>query len=253
MEFKTAVDDKARQLVNNEMIWLIMIPGVILSHVVRDFGFIFAIAFIALSFGAAKVVVDKNKVFDDEIRGLCDKFSSETGRTIQYYTQYTGLCKPKHAQTMRAIVICSSSPATIGAVVGPPVATGTTTMSVQVPPGVQAGQTLQIQTASGPMNVVVPQGVAEGGTFQVQVPAAPIPTVQATPVIVQAAPVQATPVAAEPSQVQPTVDEDNPNMEVDPNSKAAETKAPADGFFCPIHGRFPGQNFCPKCNPPQAN
>jgi len=193
--FQSSVHDQASAIKNNEMLFLGFIPFWLLAIVVRDVGFILSIVGFALLVGGSFMIINQNQQKDIKIKELCDQFGAETGITLQYYTQYTGFCKPKGAQTVRAIIITSSVPATIGAVVGAPV--GTTMMSVQVPPGAQAGQTLQIQTASGPMNVVVPQGMAEGQSFQVHVPAGPqIPTVQATPV--QAIPtVQATPVTPE--------------------------------------------------------
>jgi len=200
------------------------------------------------------MVINKNKQCDDNIHQLCSKFSAETGQQLTYYTAYTGFCKPKHARVCRAIVI--PPPGLVGGPVGSAVAVAPAQMlSVQVPPGASAGTQLQVQTPSGPMNVVVPAGVSEGQTFQVQLPAvqptAAIVTVQATPVaptpLVQATPVTA---AATPSQAKPDPDEDNPNLEAPQNSVTSQTP---EGFFCPIHGRFPGETACPKCNPPAVN
>lgn len=56
-----------------------------------------------------------------------------------------------------------------------PVSSGVQQMSVQVPPGVYPGATLQIQTPSGPFSVVVPPGVQEGQNFVVEVPSVPAP------------------------------------------------------------------------------
>lgn len=223
--FQSAVDEQARQIFNNEMSFLFFIPGAILSHVVPGIaGMAISIIFLVGAIGGGMFAIKKNQERDNTISNLCAQFSSETGTGLQYHTEYTGFCKPRGAQTVRVIVIMYSpsaaGPATIGAQM----------MSVQVPPGATAGQTLQIQTATGPMNVVIPEGVSEGQNFSVQVPAAAptvqaIPTVQATPVTVQATPVQATPVAksgtATPTQVSPEVDEDNPNMEVGAKVKEA--------------------------------
>ena len=55
-----------------------------------------------------------------------------------------------------------------------PAAAGEQNMTVMVPPGVAAGQTVQIQVAGvGPMTVQVPPGLTEGQTFMVQVPLPP--------------------------------------------------------------------------------
>jgi hypothetical protein len=246
VKFQSAVHEQATQILNNEMAWLFFIPFWLLTVGVPESGFFLGIIGFALVLGGSFYVVNQNKQRDNQISELCTQFTAETGVALQYYQQYTGACKPKGARTVRAIII-TSMPSTIGVATGPAV---TTMMSVQVPPGAQAGQTLQIQTASGPMNVIVPEGVAEGETFQVGVPAAPIPTVQATPVAVQATQVQATPVQAQVDEENPNmVDEENPNMEGD-----GKVNPPiADGIFCPIHGRFPGQTVCPKCSPPEIN
>jgi len=71
-----------------------------------------------------------------------------------------------------------------GTPVAPPAQQGQQMMAVQVPEGSAAGQTLQIQSASGPMNVVIPQGVAAGQTFQVQVPTAPAQAQAVEPAVV---------------------------------------------------------------------
>lgn len=240
-EFQTAVHENAIKIKNNELLALGLIPFFLVAQVIREaffLGFVGAI----LVIGASLYIIQQNQTHDNAIRDLCAKFSSENGIALLYHTEYTGCCKPKGAKTVRAVIIQTAG-APLGAVVGPAVA-ATTTMSVQVPPGAQSGQTLQIQTASGLMQVVVPQGVAEGQSFQVQVPPsqAQMVTVQATPVTVQATPATST------SEVTPAIDEENPNMEADPKAKP-----PPNGFFCPLHGRFPGQMACPKCNPPEVN
>jgi len=62
-----------------------------------------------------------------------------------------------------------------------PEAPVTQTMQIQCPAGSSAGDTLQINTASGPMQLTVPPGIGEGMSFQVQVPAAaPVSIVAAT-------------------------------------------------------------------------
>eukprot|EP00746_Dinoflagellata_sp_MGD_P010166 gnl/MRDRNA2_/MRDRNA2_120911_c0_seq1.p1 gnl/MRDRNA2_/MRDRNA2_120911_c0~~gnl/MRDRNA2_/MRDRNA2_120911_c0_seq1.p1 ORF type:complete len:274 (-),score=41.91 gnl/MRDRNA2_/MRDRNA2_120911_c0_seq1:167-988(-) len=221
--FQTAVDGEARQIINNEMIWLIIIPFIVISHFAEGISsMIISVLGVGVVWGASVFLTNKNKERDQSIRNLCSQFSAETGVMLEYFTAHTGVCKPKGARIVRAIIVQGGGAATIGSIA----MTGTTLMSVQVPPGAQSGQTVQIQTASGPMNVVVPQGLAAGETFQVQVPAAPVPVVQATPV--QATPlptVQATAVTS-PASVHPKVDEDNPNMEEAGKATSQSAKIP---------------------------
>jgi len=47
-----------------------------------------------------------------------------------------------------------------------PAAAGTESLSVQVPPGVEGGQIMQVHTPSGVMEVQVPPGLGPGATFQ---------------------------------------------------------------------------------------
>lgn len=233
-EFQVAVHQNAVNIKNNELVWFACILMPIIGNAIPGYGYFISWGLFLAIIALQMYVVKQNKIYDDAIRDLCNKFSSENGVTLQYCAQYTGMCKPKHAKTTRAIVIQSPGVA-IGGVVGPAVAVASSApISVQVPPGVTSGQTLQIQTPSGLMNVVVPDGVSEGQTFQVQVPVAPTPqivTVQATPVPVAPTPqtqvvtAQATKVA--PASGAPNADEDNPNMEAPASSNSQS--APAGG------------------------
>ena len=55
-----------------------------------------------------------------------------------------------------------------------PVVTGQNTFMVQVPPGAQAGQMLQVTSPAGvAMQVQIPAGMYPGSTFAVAPPAAP--------------------------------------------------------------------------------
>eukprot|EP00746_Dinoflagellata_sp_MGD_P040101 gnl/MRDRNA2_/MRDRNA2_196781_c0_seq1.p1 gnl/MRDRNA2_/MRDRNA2_196781_c0~~gnl/MRDRNA2_/MRDRNA2_196781_c0_seq1.p1 ORF type:complete len:297 (-),score=55.46 gnl/MRDRNA2_/MRDRNA2_196781_c0_seq1:57-947(-) len=248
--FQTEVDTNAKQIINQDMLWFILLLGMIPTE-----GFPLFIIIIVLITGASTVITQKNKKLDDNIRDLCAKFSSETGTSLQYFTQHTGCCKPKGAQVCRVILV-QQAPMSVGAspIVGAPVGapvstTGPQVITVQVPPDAMPGQMLQIQTASGPMNVTVPPGTGPGQTFQVQIPSvaqAQVVTVQATPVNTTATPVSTTAKPAEP------LDEDNPNLEATKDNPQSSASTPP-GFFCPIHGRFPGETCCPKCNPPQVN
>ena len=69
--------------------------------------------------------------------------------------------------------------------VAPMGVTETQMMQVACPPGMRAGETVQIVTPAGPMQVVIPQGVSEGQTFSVQLAAPqpqPVAVVTAVPV-----------------------------------------------------------------------
>eukprot|EP00746_Dinoflagellata_sp_MGD_P033746 gnl/MRDRNA2_/MRDRNA2_180608_c0_seq1.p1 gnl/MRDRNA2_/MRDRNA2_180608_c0~~gnl/MRDRNA2_/MRDRNA2_180608_c0_seq1.p1 ORF type:complete len:333 (-),score=27.59 gnl/MRDRNA2_/MRDRNA2_180608_c0_seq1:124-1122(-) len=272
-EFALSVDKSARRIKNPDVIMFGFLPIFFLLM------FVFPIAMFVLipvEIGIALYLVNQNKQFDAQITQACAEFSAKVGVNIQYCTEYTGCCKPKGARTWRAICVPNHVVMPMG--YGTPVTTApanTTVMNVQVPEGVTSGQTIQIQTSSGPMNVVVPAGVSAGQSFQVQVPVVPTVTatpVQATPV---GTPVQVTPVAA----VQPTqattkspdppktdADEDNPNNELGDNSAVAPSnanppastnppatpvapvvaEASAAGWVCPQHGRFFG-DACPRC------
>lgn len=43
-------------------------------------------------------------------------------------------------------------------------------LSVQVPPGMQGGMPMQVQTPNGVMQVQIPPGMQAGMTFQIQAP-----------------------------------------------------------------------------------
>ena len=124
-----------------------------------------------------------NQAIDGKITALCREFSDSSVQ-LQYVTMYTGACKPKHARTYRGLYMTPGVVQGSVAVAAPP-STQSQLMMVTCPPGVKAGDMIQIMTGAGPMQVPVPAGVSEGAAFQVQVPA-PGPVVAAA--VVQAVP-----------------------------------------------------------------
>ena len=127
-----------------------------------------------------------NQRVDGLITDLCRRYSDHSV-TLQFMTEYTEVCKPKNAQTYRALYVIPN-----GAAVGYPAQGGIQMqpmggmqlMQVTCPPGSKAGDPLQIQTSSGPMQIVVPAGVTAGMPFRVEVPSMPTATAvpMATPV-----------------------------------------------------------------------
>ena len=60
-------------------------------------------------------------------------------------------------------------------------------MAVTVPPGMQGGMELKVQTPSGMMQVTIPQGLRAGQEFHMMVPAAAPPMAPPRHVSVEAA------------------------------------------------------------------
>jgi len=124
-------------------------------------------------FGMRFYAVQKNNVHDATVMQACIDFAAKTGLSVEYRTQWTGFCKPKHARPYRAIAIGPS-----GGGIG---STADANVIVTVPEGAGPGTTLQVQAPKGQtIQVTVPDGIFAGQTFQAQV--APTPVVVATPV-----------------------------------------------------------------------
>lgn len=115
-----------------------------------------------------------NQAVDRKIEELCRRYS-DGHVTLQYVTMFTGVCKPKGAQTYRSLWVSPGGGSTPVMAVGQPmVPAGMQTMSVTCPAGCKAGDSVAITTPSGQqMQVQIPTGVVEGQAFHVQVPAAP--------------------------------------------------------------------------------
>jgi len=108
----------------------------------------------------------QNEIQDQAIREACADLSSASGMTVQYRTQWTGMCRPKFSRPLRAIAIMPSIAVCEAALMGDQI------MSVQVPQGAGPGTALHVQSPSGdPFQVVVPSGVMAGQIFQARVPA----------------------------------------------------------------------------------
>mmetsp|Transcript_48448 Transcript_48448/g.87379 ORF Transcript_48448/g.87379 Transcript_48448/m.87379 type:complete len:256 (-) Transcript_48448:220-987(-) len=139
--------------------------------------------FFGITAGSQWFIITKNQGVDSEISAICQQLSSASGGQVTAHMEnaWTGLCKPKHARTMRTIVIQASS----GVMQFGQPQSGT--CQVQIPPGVVAGQTVQANTPNGMVSFTVPPGVQPGQMITVQMP---VPVVQAT--VVQEAPAQAT-------------------------------------------------------------
>lgn len=191
---------------------LLLLPiGVILTFVgliaedsevskISRLSFPFMIIALVIFFSLLLPMRSANERIDRQITDLCNRHSDAIVQ-LQWVTQWTGVCKPKHARTYRALHIVPTQamhsmgmpPAVIGGVPigaqpvmgqqqggmvahGVPVQPTMQTMEIACPPGVSAGSVVQIMTPSGPMQVTVPPGVASGMTFQVQIPATPVVT-----------------------------------------------------------------------------
>ena len=96
--------------------------------------------------------------------------------TVEYRTAWTGFCKPKGARTARIIAFVPSGGMQIPG----------QTITVQVPPGAVAGQTLRVPTPHGIQMATIPSGVSAGQTFTL---------LPGAPQVVQAQVVQANVVA----------------------------------------------------------
>ena len=126
-----------------------------------------------------QVIIPKNQRRQRNSK-RCAQFTSAWaghGVTIQYQTQHTGLCKPKHARS-RAIHIhkpagmpmTMNMPMAPGQVVGMAPAVGGTVIGMS-PPG----------AARRPMQITLPLDFIPGQPMQVQTPAGTIITVNAPP------------------------------------------------------------------------
>ena len=165
---------------------------------VRMPGFISQILFVTpflVGFGyMGQVIIPKNQAVDNEIRNVCAQFTSAwagKGVTIQYQTQHTGLCKPKHARSSRAIhvhkpagmpmtmnmpmapgQVVVMAPAVGGTVIGmspPGAAPSPQTMQITLPLDFIPGQPMQVQTPAGTIITVnAPPGAVGGQVIQVQ-------------------------------------------------------------------------------------
>eukprot|EP00438_Fugacium_kawagutii_P004469 Skav232392 [mRNA] locus=scaffold1077:458354:463892:- [translate_table: standard] len=65
---------------------------------------------------------------------------SECLVSVEYRTAWTGVCKPRGARTARVIALVPQGSANVW---------GGASVAVTVPPGVTAGQQLQVQTPAG--------------------------------------------------------------------------------------------------------
>jgi len=157
---------------------------------------------ILLFFTMMSSMKQHNERVDAQIQQLCAS-QSDGVVSVRLVTAWTQVCKPKHARTYRGLYISPAGadvrgmsmgmvPAPQMAMMPPQAVQGmvvaqaaavqpmpTQMMQVVCPPGSKAGDTIQIQTGSGPMQLVVPAGVFEGMSFQVSVPAAQAPIVTA--------------------------------------------------------------------------
>ena len=162
---------------------LVLIPFVVVTipnkdskgPVLRNLGWVLAFGSIAIWLFVGGGLKTANQKVDAQIEELCRSFS-DGSVTLRYNTQFTGLCKPKHSRVVRELWITAGGVAAVAAVaaVAPMGVPQTQMMQVACPPGMKAGETVQIVTPAGPMHVVIPQGVSEGQAFSVQV-AAPQP------------------------------------------------------------------------------
>eukprot|EP00931_Biecheleriopsis_adriatica_P111624 TRINITY_DN8602_c0_g3_i2.p1 TRINITY_DN8602_c0_g3~~TRINITY_DN8602_c0_g3_i2.p1 ORF type:complete len:205 (-),score=29.84 TRINITY_DN8602_c0_g3_i2:151-765(-) len=66
---------------------------------------VFFILCMLLTMGARFLIVHLNRQQDQKIEAACQELSSKAMVTAQYRTAWTGVCKPRHARTMRAIAL----------------------------------------------------------------------------------------------------------------------------------------------------
>lgn len=130
-QFQSEVNHYAKQIINHELLMLCLIPIVVLSWLpsfpaTNFLNTLIKCATPLVPFGGSYIVVNRNKKFDNCIRGLCAEFARESGIPMQYHTQYTGLCKNLDKFSCRAIVVLSRT------VVPGTVAGGPQSGSVQV-------------------------------------------------------------------------------------------------------------------------
>merc|ERR1712176_569253 len=71
----------------------------------RMFGFIFQFLVILAVFAVRFWLVSANQKVDEKIHEACSNFASKANCFLEYRTEYTGHCKPKGAQTLRAIAV----------------------------------------------------------------------------------------------------------------------------------------------------
>lgn len=119
-----------------------------------------------LFFGAPLFIIgfilSQNEAIDRDIRELCTQFTTQNGCYMEYRTEFTGFCKPKHAQPLRGLAI--SSTGGIGHQAGK-------MFAAQVPPDSGPGSTLQVTAPNGQLvQVQVPELVGPGQQFMVQTP-----------------------------------------------------------------------------------
>eukprot|EP00928_Gymnodinium_smaydae_P019382 TRINITY_DN17425_c0_g1_i1.p1 TRINITY_DN17425_c0_g1~~TRINITY_DN17425_c0_g1_i1.p1 ORF type:complete len:243 (+),score=25.40 TRINITY_DN17425_c0_g1_i1:55-783(+) len=139
-----------------------------------------AIAALGGTFGMRFFIVNTNEKLDREITDACNTLASATGLHVEYRTEWTGFCRPKHARTFRAVAI---SP---GSAVGAPA--GTEVVNCVVPPGAGPGSVIQVAMPSGAtVQATVPAGKNAGDTFQVSNAQAPVAPIVVQAVVVESA------------------------------------------------------------------
>jgi len=168
-------------------------PPMIMRIIHVPFFFLAFVVFITLN----SIMKPANQQIDEKIQALCRRYSDGAVQ-LQYVTLFTGVCKPKGAQTYRSLWVSPAGGMGGGMgqpafgqpmqpalqAVAPPAGT---MMQVTCPAGCKAGDTVAIMAPNGQqVQVQIPMGVAPGQNFNVQLPAAP-PVVAAT--VVSAVPV----------------------------------------------------------------
>lgn len=175
-DFAAKIKSSARQIKNNDLVPLIIIPLAALIYVVcmvvlknRQMLMVVSIVPLAIMGVLIFLITSRNEQHDDAIRKACKEFadSHREAFSMEYWTKYTGVCKPKGAMAQRCIIVRPPS-VPIG---------GAPTIAVTVPAGSVPGTVMQVQTASGQqVQFTVPPGVKEGQTIQIQVPGAAVQT-----------------------------------------------------------------------------